>query len=87
MRHRQEEPTRLERIRPDVSPDLGDVVRRMMAKRPADRFATPGPAGDTLSPFAEAGLCDTQFVLELGTDSLASLDPGQSTVVLPEGSP
>jgi len=86
-RHLEDEPPTLERLRPDVSPDLGDVVRRMMAKRPADRFATPGPAGDALSPFAEAGLCDTQFVLDLGNDSLASLDPGQSTVVLPDDSP
>ncbi|MBI1918020.1 MAG: serine/threonine protein kinase [Planctomycetes bacterium] len=86
LRHREEEPQALERLRPDVSPDLGDVVRRMMAKRPADRFPTPGAAGDALSPFAEAGPCDTQFVLELGDDSLASLDPGQSTDVLPDGS-
>ena len=83
LRHRAGEPPALERFRPDVSPDLGDVVRRMMAKRPADRFPTPGAAGDALARFAEAGPCDTQFVLELG-DSLASLDPGQSTDVLPD---
>jgi serine/threonine-protein kinase len=86
LRHREEEPQALEQLRPDVSPDLGDVVRRMMAKQPAARFPTPGAAGNALSPFAEAGPCDTQFVLELG-DSLASLDPGQSTDVLPDGSP
>jgi len=83
LRHREEEPETLERFRPDVSPDLGDIVRRMMAKCQADRFPTPGAAGDALSPFAEAGPCNTQFVLELG-DNLASLDPGQSTDVLPD---
>ena len=79
--HHREEPEAVEGLRPEVPRGLGKVVRRMMAKAPADRFHTPQAVAVALVPFAEAGDCESLFVLELG-DGLAELDPGQSTAVL-----
>src|SRR3954462_12874583 len=40
MRHINEPPPSVRDKRPDVSPRLDDAIRRAMAKRPEDRFAT-----------------------------------------------
>jgi serine/threonine protein kinase len=40
-------------IRPDVPALLDAVVLRMLAKNPADRYATPGDVADALRPFTE----------------------------------
>jgi len=39
--HLQAEPPRLEKVCPDAPPALAESLRKMMAKRPADRFQTP----------------------------------------------
>jgi WD40 repeat protein/serine/threonine protein kinase len=52
FRHKMEEPTPVERLRPDVSPALAAIVRRLMAKRPEDRYQTPAEAAFALQ---EAG--------------------------------
>jgi serine/threonine-protein kinase len=39
--HREAEPVSVESLRPDLPGCLARVVRRMMAKRPAERFQTP----------------------------------------------
>jgi WD40 repeat protein/tRNA A-37 threonylcarbamoyl transferase component Bud32 len=52
LRHQQAEPEPLEGLCPDLPPGLGTVVRRMMAKRPGDRYQTPGQAAAALAPFA-----------------------------------
>jgi serine/threonine-protein kinase len=49
--HRRVEPQALEQVRPEVPPALGAVVRKMMAKRPEDRYANPLAVADALSPF------------------------------------
>jgi serine/threonine protein kinase len=38
--------------RPEVPADLAAVLERMLAKAPADRFATPGEVASALAPFA-----------------------------------
>jgi serine/threonine-protein kinase len=48
LRHQREEPTPLERLRPDVPAAVAAVVRRLMAKRPEDRSQTPAEAAATL---------------------------------------
>jgi serine/threonine protein kinase/putative intracellular protease/amidase len=50
--HLSREPEPLESIRTDVTPGLGDVVRRLMAKAPAERFTDSGEAAKALAPFA-----------------------------------
>lgn len=40
MKHVQEQPTPLFEVRPDLPPDLCGLVHKLMAKAPADRYAT-----------------------------------------------
>ncbi|VTT98169.1 serine threonine protein kinase : Serine/threonine protein kinase-related protein OS=Planctomyces limnophilus (strain ATCC 43296 / DSM 3776 / IFAM 1008 / 290) GN=Plim_2182 PE=4 SV=1: Pkinase [Gemmataceae bacterium] len=48
MKHQQAEPPDLAAVRPDAPPALAALVRRMLAKAPADRFATPGEVAAAL---------------------------------------
>jgi hypothetical protein len=42
LRHQQAEPAKIESLRNDLPPTVPVVLRKMMAKRPEDRFQTPG---------------------------------------------
>jgi len=46
-------PPRLDALRADVPKELADVVDRMLAKKPIDRFQTPGEVAKTLAPFTK----------------------------------
>ncbi len=52
--HLATEPPRLENVRPDVPAALGAVVRKMMAKRPEDRYQVPGEVAQALAALPEA---------------------------------
>jgi eukaryotic-like serine/threonine-protein kinase len=45
------EPVPVERLRPEVSPELAGVVNRMLRKKPAERFQTPAEVFEALAPF------------------------------------
>jgi serine/threonine protein kinase len=49
--HETKKPTPLEELCPDVPAGLALAVRRMMAKRPADRFPTMAEAAEALAPY------------------------------------
>lgn len=49
--HRLVTPTPLRQLRPEVPAGLAAVVEKMMAKKPADRYQTPGEAAAALAPF------------------------------------
>ncbi len=51
--HLCSEPQPLEQLRPDVPPALAAVVRRMMAKRPEQRYSTPAETAAALAPFCQ----------------------------------
>ena len=54
--HLKETPPPVQRLRAEVPAGLATVIERMMAKSPADRFATPAEVAAAMAPFA-AG-CD-----------------------------
>jgi predicted NACHT family NTPase len=74
-KHRYEEPPPLAWLRPDVPPRLADVVARLMEKRPADRFQTPGELAEALLPFCQAG-CAPSTVSDLPTGAGARAPAG-----------
>ncbi|MFO0968454.1 MAG: serine/threonine-protein kinase [Gemmataceae bacterium] len=50
QRQRAAEPLAVEKARPDVGPILPGMLRKMMAKRPEDRYQTPGEVAQALAP-------------------------------------
>jgi serine/threonine-protein kinase len=51
LRHATEDAPAVERLRPEVPPPVAALVRRLLAKRPEDRFATAAELADALVPF------------------------------------
>jgi WD40 repeat protein/serine/threonine protein kinase len=55
MRHQMREPQSLAELRPDLPPSVVAVVRKLMAKRPEDRFQTPAELATALEQVAAGG--------------------------------
>jgi len=53
LRHQTEDPTPLEQLRPDVTAPVLAIVKRLMAKRPEDRFQTPAALAEALTMLPE----------------------------------
>lgn len=79
MKHKLEEPVPVEKLRPDVPPNVVGVMRKLMAKQPEDRFQTPaelaavlaqGIAGASPSAFTAA----TDDLTNRGFSAIASSD-------------
>ncbi len=51
--HTELVPESLTKLRGDVPQELSNVVARMMAKKPAERFQTPAAVAEALAPFAK----------------------------------
>ena len=56
VRHATEDAPELERLRPEVPPPLAALVRRLMAKRPEERYGTAAELAAALEPFCGAPL-------------------------------
>ena len=54
--HQTKQPTPIDRLRPEVPPELALVVRRMMAKSVTERFQMPAQIYDALRPFVRNAL-------------------------------
>jgi serine/threonine protein kinase len=52
FKHSYEEPVPIRALRPDVSPGVAAVVRRLMAKQPEDRYQTPAELVQALEAIA-----------------------------------
>jgi serine/threonine protein kinase len=52
LAHAQAAVPPIRELRPEVPAGLAAVLERLLAKRPADRFGTPGQVAATLGPFA-----------------------------------
>jgi serine/threonine protein kinase len=55
VRHGTEESVPVEELRPEVPPPVATIVRRLMAKKPNERFQTPAELAAALEPFAVEG--------------------------------
>jgi hypothetical protein len=75
LKHSLEQPEALARCRPDLPAGLARVVEKMMAKRPADRYATPAEVADALEPFTQPGVLSR-------TDSRGASAPRRRALVL-----
>jgi serine/threonine protein kinase len=53
-RHLAKEPVPVERLRPEVPPEVAAVVRRLMAKDPGQRYQTPAELAEVLASLAES---------------------------------
>src|SRR5262249_34280468 len=53
--HVTSEPPAIEEHRAELPWELGEVLRRMMAKRPDERYQTPAEVAQALEPFAASG--------------------------------
>ncbi len=51
--HADRETTPIDTVRADVPAELAEVLRRMLAKDPADRFQSPSDVADALAPFVD----------------------------------
>jgi formylglycine-generating enzyme required for sulfatase activity/tRNA A-37 threonylcarbamoyl transferase component Bud32 len=49
VRHQLHEPDRVELLRPDVPAEVAAIVRKLMAKRPEERYQTPGELAAVLA--------------------------------------
>jgi WD40 repeat protein/serine/threonine protein kinase len=51
VKHREIDPVPASTLCPDMPRSLGDELRRLMAKRPEERYQTPGEAAAALEPY------------------------------------
>lgn len=73
--HLKKEPPPLTAFRSDLPPELVQIVARMMAKDPAERFQTPDEVAKALLVFRKAGLTPADLVATVSKDE-NSISPG-----------
>lgn len=49
--HRYHNPAPIQQLRAEIPNQLAQIIHRMLAKNPKDRFATPGEVAEALKPF------------------------------------
>ncbi|MEJ2749129.1 MAG: protein kinase [Anaerolineae bacterium] len=67
LKHLQEEPPAVMDINPAISPQLSQIVQKVLAKEPSNRYRTAGQYGRILSAYRQR--------------SLASMEPGQTDTI------
>jgi serine/threonine protein kinase len=73
--HQLREAPSLSLLQPDVPARLAKVVAKMLAKQPADRYATPAEVRAALTPFLRPAAANTSVVTATGADRPASRPP------------
>jgi serine/threonine-protein kinase len=51
LKHQMDEPTPVEKLRPDLPAPVAAIVKKLMAKKPADRYQTPAEVANALLPY------------------------------------
>jgi eukaryotic-like serine/threonine-protein kinase len=54
LKHQLDEPRPVEQLRPEVGPQVAAVIRKLLAKRPMDRYQTPAEVAEVLTPLSRA---------------------------------
>jgi hypothetical protein len=49
LKHLREEPLPIERFRSDIPPEVAALVRKMLAKKPEERYQTPADVAAAVS--------------------------------------
>ncbi|MCI0462969.1 MAG: serine/threonine protein kinase [Gemmataceae bacterium] len=80
MHHQLDEPAPVESLRSGVAPEVLAILRKLMAKRPEDRYQIAAEAADALTPFcAEAPavvwMASAAVAAEVGVDGGDNLEP------------
>lgn len=80
-RHRREEPERINHLNPAVPQAFADIVHKMMAKKPEQRFASAYDAREALLSWAmeDVGLPMDQQGDKSFQDAITALETGDST--------
>lgn len=60
LKHVLDDPQPIEELRPDVFPGVAEVVKKMMAKKPEDRYQTPAEVAGVLASWAGLDVSSTQ---------------------------
>ena len=68
IRHHSEQPRLIEELRPDVPRTIANIVRKLMAKKPADRYQTPDELMDALAPHAAPSVADWPIAVPTGAE-------------------
>lgn len=89
FKHRLSEPIPIEALRPDVPASLTAILRRLMAKRPEDRFQAPADLAEALTTIKPSGTESAPTVLAAPPSAPPSTRArgALSTVVVPEVKP
>jgi serine/threonine protein kinase len=86
-RHLLDEPQPIEPLRQDLPPELPAVLRKVMAKRPGDRFQTPAEVADALAALVSTAALAIPPTAP-GADPTADTEPAGSAaqdLAVPDG--
>ncbi|MCS6977046.1 MAG: protein kinase [Gemmatales bacterium] len=89
IKHRVEMPEPVLALRPEVPPELNDLVLRMMAKEPCERPASAAAVAEALAPFCSPdAVKDLRSAKEPSPESSANpIPPKRRAKSLPSGEP
>lgn len=62
LQHQQDEPAALEKLRPDVPPQVAAIVRKLMAKKLDERYALAAEVADALGQYLASNPLPTSMV-------------------------
>lgn len=83
--HQTRQPKPLSVFRADIPPGLQEILNKMMAKTPADRYSVPAQVADALLPFAQTPIApppDSEMPhLSLAATGAGPQDSGASTSI------
>jgi formylglycine-generating enzyme required for sulfatase activity/tRNA A-37 threonylcarbamoyl transferase component Bud32 len=66
IKHQLHEPVPVEQLRPDVPPEVAAIVRKLMAKRPEDRYQTPAEVAAILDYLTRReGVCPSAVTVDI----------------------